>query len=67
MNMAMIAPVTAVGMMPDNYLARKGEYKKPARAKKKEEKPAFFSLEAADYRPTDQDTALREFYAVYGR
>ncbi len=67
MNMTMIAPVTMVSMMPNNYLARKGEYKKPARAKKKDEKESIFSLNAADYKPTDPEEALREFYAVYGR
>lgn len=67
MNMAMIAPVTTVAMNPNNYLGRKGEYKKPVRAKKKEEKQSIFSLDAVDYRPTDPDEALREFYSVYGR
>ncbi|MBR4529569.1 MAG: hypothetical protein IKO80_04730 [Lachnospiraceae bacterium] len=67
MNTAMIAPVMMATMTPDNYLARKDQRKKAARAGKKETKTDLFNLSAARYEPTDPETAMREFYSTYGR
>ncbi|MCR5675256.1 MAG: hypothetical protein K6G16_06040 [Lachnospiraceae bacterium] len=67
MNTAMIAPVMMTTMTPDNYLARKDQYRKPARPKKKETDAGAFSMSAASYEPTDRETAMREFFSIYGR
>ena len=67
MNTALIAPVMMASMNPNNYLPRKDQYRKPARARKKEEKKSLFNLDAAQYVPTDTETRMREFYATYGK
>ncbi len=66
MNAMMIGPVMMAGMNPNNYLARKDDRKVKKLARKKG-KESLFSLNAASYEPTDPETALREFYATYGR
>ncbi|MCR4762624.1 MAG: hypothetical protein K5696_03765 [Lachnospiraceae bacterium] len=67
MNTLMITPVMMAGMMPDNYLPRKDQRKKNTRPAKKCDRKDAFGTSAAQYEPTDPETALRDFYTTYGR